>query len=180
LKFPRIITHIKMLRDCKRETNFFLERAKPLVEKLGPLLLQFPPNFGIEHLSDLANYLQALPMQNRYVVEVRNEGFLTKEFYSLLKANKVALAWVNSPKMPLLNEITSDFLYVRWEGDRSKVNGTLGKIEVDTHDSLLRWAEKIRPFLEKETEVFGYFGKYFSGFPPSDITSLLQLLPQSF
>ena len=176
LKFPRVITHIKMLKDCQRQTSFFLERSKQLGSKLGPLLLQFPPTFGIEHFSDLLSFLQALPKQNRYVVEVRDEGFLTKEFYSLLRANKVALAWVNSPNMPQLNEVTSDFLYIRWEGDRSKVKGTLGTIEADTQDSLRQWAEKIRPFLTKQIEVFGYFGKYYSGFPPSDISSLLKLL----
>ena len=31
--------------------------------------------------------------------------------------------------MPQIDEVTSDFLYARWEGDRSKVKGTLGKIE---------------------------------------------------
>ncbi len=50
LKFPSVITHIKMLKDCQRETDIFLERAKLLGQKLGPLLLQFPPSFGTEHL----------------------------------------------------------------------------------------------------------------------------------
>ena len=80
LKFPRVITHIKMLKDCKIETQLFLERANLLGQKLGPLLLQFPPNFGVEHLPDLADFLTELPEPNRYVVEVRNEGFSTKSF----------------------------------------------------------------------------------------------------
>ena len=74
LKFPGVITHVKMLKNCERETNLFLERTSILGEKLGPLLLQFPPNFGVEHLPDLADFLQRLPRQNRYVVEVRNKG----------------------------------------------------------------------------------------------------------
>ena len=45
LKFPNVITHVKMLKDCQRETNLFLERASVLGEKLGALLLQFPPSF---------------------------------------------------------------------------------------------------------------------------------------
>ena len=45
LKFPQIITHIKMLKDCQYETDVFLDRANLLGEKLGVLLLQFPPNF---------------------------------------------------------------------------------------------------------------------------------------
>jgi uncharacterized protein YecE (DUF72 family) len=176
LKFPSIITHIKMLQNCERETSVFLERANLLKEKLGPLLLQFPPNFGIEHLPDLANFLQKLPKHQRYLVEVRDAEFLNEDFYSLLRANNVALAWVDSPNMPQTSELTSDFLYIRWEGNRKKVNGTLGKIEADTTASLSLWAEKLKPFLDKQIEVFGYFGKYYSGYPPSDINYLLKLL----
>ena len=60
LKFPSVITHIKMLKECERETNLFLESIKLLGEKLGPLLLQFPPNFGIGHLPDLSDFLNKL------------------------------------------------------------------------------------------------------------------------
>jgi len=176
LKFPGIITHIKMLRDCQRETSVFLERVKLLEEKLGPLLLQFPPNFGVERMPDLADFLRKLPKPNRYVVEIRDESFLGEDFYSLLKANDAALAWVDSPKMPPTNEVTSDFLYLRWEGDRKKVKGTIGQIEADTRNSLRLWAGKIKPFLVGQTQVFGYFSKYYSGFPPSDIRSLSSLL----
>src|SRR5512136_2512362 len=41
LKFPSIITHIKMLKGCQEETRVFLDRARILGNKLGPLLLQF-------------------------------------------------------------------------------------------------------------------------------------------
>jgi uncharacterized protein YecE (DUF72 family) len=172
LKFPQVITHIKMLKDCQYETGVFLDRASQLGEKLGPLLLQFPPNFGVEHLPDLEDFLQKLPKQHRYVVEVRNKSWLKQEFYSILRANKVALAWADSPLMAQISEVTADFLYVRWEGDRKKVKGTLGKIEVDRAGDLKLEADKIKPFVSKQIEVFGYFGKYYSGYPPSDIANL--------
>jgi uncharacterized protein YecE (DUF72 family) len=173
LKFPGKITHVKMLKDCQKETSLFLDRIKLLGEKLGPLLLQFPPNFGVEHLTDLADFLQKLPKSNRYVVEVRDKAWLKTDFYSLLRANKAALAWVDSPNMPQTREVTSDFLYVRWEGNRKKVKGNLSKVEVDTQENLRSWADKIKPFLNSRMEVFGYFSKYFSGYPPSDVNSLL-------
>jgi uncharacterized protein YecE (DUF72 family) len=176
LKFPSVITHIKMLRNCERETNFFFERIKLLNEKLGPLLLQFPSTFGVDRLSDLTAYLQSLPKMNRYVVEVRNKAWLNGDFYSLLRANNAALAWVDSPNMPLTAELTSDFLYVRLEGDRKKVNGTLGKIETDTQSGLRVWADRLKTYLGRKMEVFGYFGKYYSGYPPSDVDSLSKML----
>ena len=176
MKFPGVITHVKMLKDCQRETGFFLERTRFLGEKLGPLLLQFPPNFGVDHLTDLADFLQKLPKSNRYVVEIRDQAWLNTDFYSLLRANNAALAWVDRPSMPQTSEVTSDFLYVRWEGDRKKVKGTLGKIEVDTKGRLHLWASKIKAYLNMQTDVFGYFSKYYSGYPPSDVNFLSNLL----
>jgi len=41
LKFPQLITHIRMLKDCQYETDIFLETVGLLGEKLGALLLQF-------------------------------------------------------------------------------------------------------------------------------------------
>lgn len=176
LKFPNVITHIKMLKECQAETVRFLERAKLLGKKLGPLLLQFPPRFGVEHLPDLTKFLNELPKLNRYVVEIRNGGFLNQEFYELLKANGVAFAWVDSPNMPTVEQVTADFLYLRLEGDRKQVNGTLGKIETDQTDALKCWSEKLALPINKRTEIFGYFGKYYSGFPPSDVELFLSFL----
>lgn len=176
LKFPQSITHIKQLKNSQTETNIFINRAQQLEDKLGPLLLQFPPSFSYEHLPDLADFLHKLPKQYRYVVEVRDETWLNSELYSLLRGNNVALAWVDSPNMPQISEVTTDFIYIRWEGDRKKIKGTLGKIEADKQEELKVWADKIKPFLGKGKEVYGYFGKYFSGFPPSDINLLYKLL----
>ena len=173
LKFPRVITHVKMLRDCEEETRVFLERAGLLGEKLGPLLLQFPFSFRNEHLRLLRDYLAALPKKHRYVVEIRNKKFLENSFYSMLRDENAALAWVESISMPLVTEITSDFIYMRWEGDRRKVKGTLGKTEIERTSDVRQWAGKLKPFVDKHVEVFGYFSKYYSGFPPSDIAFFL-------
>jgi uncharacterized protein YecE (DUF72 family) len=172
LKFPKVITHIKMLRDCQSETRIFLQRANLLKEQLGPLLLQFPPNFTADRLSHLADYLQDLPKTCRYVVEVRNKSWFKPEFYSVLRTNDIALAWTDGSLSLQMSEAITDFLYLRWEGDRTKVNGKLGKIEADRRDDLKVWAARIKALIEKQLTFFGYFGKYYSGFPPSDVTYL--------
>jgi uncharacterized protein YecE (DUF72 family) len=77
--------------------------------------------------------------------------------------------------MPI-SEVTADFLYIRWEGDRKAVNGTLGEIEADRVADLAVWAQKIKPILAKGTAVFGYFGKYYSGYPPLDVAALQNIL----
>jgi len=40
-----------------------------------------------------------LAKERRYVVEVRNKKLLDNSFYSMLKANGVGLAWVDSVSM---------------------------------------------------------------------------------
>jgi uncharacterized protein YecE (DUF72 family) len=124
----------------------------------------------------LRDFLQNLPKKHRYVVEVRNRKLLNDVFYSVLRDNNVVLAWVDSPFMPQISEVTSDFIYIRWIGNRRHVKGTLGRIEVDRKAQIKAWADKITPFLEQETEVFGYFSKYYSGHSPSDAKNLLGIL----
>ncbi|HVO85759.1 MAG TPA: DUF72 domain-containing protein [Candidatus Eisenbacteria bacterium] len=175
-KFPQVITHQKMLRDCEQELQFFIERISALEEKLGPLLLQFPPMFGSKQAVLLDDFLPRLPKKHRCAVEVRNAQLLNPSFFALLRENHVALAIVVSPFMPEINEMTADFAYVRWEGDRKKVNGALGKVEVDKTDETKRWGEKIKGFLKEVDEAFGYFSKYYSGEPTADAEQLIELL----
>ena len=174
LKFPQKITHVKMLQNCEEDTRVFLERTSLLDEKLGAFLIQFPPMFTQRHLPLLRDYLKILPERNRYVVEVRNKSLLNDELYALLKEHNVALAWVDAAKMPLSTEETADFLYIRWEGDRKTVAGTLGKREADRSEKIQQWVETLRAPLKQDRHVFGYFSKYFSGFPPSDVEDLLR------
>lgn len=175
LKFPNLITHVKMLKDCQRETTLFLERAQLLGKKLGALLIQLPPTFGEARYSDLAAFLNWLPRQLRFVVEVRNQSLLHEGFFRLLKDNNIALAWVDSPIMPQTLELTSDFVYLRLEGDRGKVQGVLGRVEVDRQSDVKVWAEKLAGFKSK-IDVFGYFGKFYSGFPPLDVRRFMENL----
>jgi len=176
LKFPRVITHVKMLENCEEETSVFLERVALLEEKLAALLLQFPYHFGTKQVPLLRDFLPTLPNKHRYVVEVRNRKLLSRDFYSVLRDHDVALAWADSPFMPQISEVTSDFIYVRWIGDRRRVEGTLGRMEVDRKTQINAWADKLKPFLEEGTKIFGYFSKYYSGNPPSDAKELLSII----
>jgi len=176
LKFPKVITHDKMLKDWEEDAHRFIERISLLQGKLGPLLLQFPHGFKPEYLHILNDFLPSLPKGHRFAVEVRNKKLLDDKLYSLLRENEVAFAIVDHPFMPKLDVTTADFAYIRWEGDRRKVKGTLGKVEVDRNNDIMAWAERIKTFLDNSIEVFGYFSKYYSGYPPSDAKQLLQLI----
>ncbi|HVO37182.1 MAG TPA: DUF72 domain-containing protein [Candidatus Acidoferrum sp.] len=175
-KIPRVITHQKMLRNCEQEMARFIDSISNLQPKLGSLLLQLPPMFKSEHISSLTDFLRILPKGYRFAVEVRNKKLLNDSLYSLLRENRVALVMVDSPFMPQVDVVTADFAYMRWEGDRRKVKGTLGEVEVDRMHDIEMWAEKLKDLLGKTSEVFGYFSKYYSGNPTGDAKQLLSLL----
>ena len=96
-KFPRVITHVKMLRDCEREVDTFISRMTQLQNKLGPLLLQFPSSFGAKHFPDLREFLSTLPKGYRYAVEVRNKDWAGEKLTPLLRENGVAQVFVGQP-----------------------------------------------------------------------------------
>jgi len=74
--------------------------------KLGPLLLQFPPQGGDvtrrpEAFADrLHGFLDALPRGPRYVVELRDERLLTDRYRAALQATGAQHGYVAHPRMP--------------------------------------------------------------------------------
>jgi uncharacterized protein YecE (DUF72 family) len=175
-KFPRVITHQKMLKDCEEQVKKFIEEISRLQPKLGPLLLQFPPSVKKDFVERLENFLASLPKGYRFAVEVRNREMFKDELYSVLREHNVALVHLDRPPMPKIDTVTADFAYIRWEGDRTKVNGTLGKVEVDRTNEIKDWARNIERLMRSSSEIFGYFSKYYSGYPPDDARQLLRVL----
>jgi uncharacterized protein YecE (DUF72 family) len=74
-KFPKAISHERRLIGAGAETRQFFERVAPLGERLGPFFLQVHQSFGRRELPALEAYLQALPGEHQYAVEVRHPDF---------------------------------------------------------------------------------------------------------
>ena len=77
-KFPRIITHIKKLRNVEEEVLGFIHLFEPIREKLGPFMIQFPGTFTPNELHKLEQLLSILPKTNSYAVEVRHLDFFDR------------------------------------------------------------------------------------------------------
>jgi hypothetical protein len=71
------------------------------------------------------------------------EGSADK-LYSLLRNHGVSLAFVVHPYLSLNDEVTADFIYIRWEGNRKKVKDTLSQVEVKGSGELETWADKFK------------------------------------
>ncbi len=80
LKFPRTISHERRLQNSEAETEEFLQILQILKggDRLGPAFLQLPGGFSPHHLDDLARYLESLPPEYPYAVEVRHLDFFDK------------------------------------------------------------------------------------------------------
>jgi uncharacterized protein YecE (DUF72 family) len=74
-KFPREVSHDKLLIDCGDEVATFLDRIAPLGGKLGTIMLQLPPRFDPPLLPRLHAFLAGLPAGLHYAVEVRHDAF---------------------------------------------------------------------------------------------------------
>ncbi len=166
VKAPRFITHIRRLKDVGPAlANFFASGVLELQEKLGPLLWQLPPSlaFDAERLDD---FFALLPRSTaaatrmaarhdshvkhagwpagapdrplRHALEVRHASFKCTEFVRLLRANNVALVVADTAgKWPVMEDVTSSFVYVRLHGDSELyVSGY-------TPSALKAWASKV-------------------------------------
>ncbi|MGF1458751.1 MAG: DUF72 domain-containing protein [Leptolyngbyaceae cyanobacterium] len=72
-KIPRVYSHSGALLPHYEKIHQFVQTLQRLGARLGPVLLQLPPSYGPDRLSDLAALLQRWPHdQTAIAVEVRH------------------------------------------------------------------------------------------------------------
>lgn len=147
LKFSRYGSHLKKLKDPAASVGMFVERADRLGDRLGPILVQLPPNWKV-NVERLDAFLAAAPKRLRWAVEFRNPGWLCREVFDVLSAHGAALcihdALENHPR-----EATADWGYFRFHGA-----GPWGKY---SHQALSVAAGRIRERLESGADMYAYF-----------------------
>ncbi len=74
LKMPQSISHQARLVGCERELESFIQIASVLHEadRLGPSFLQLPPTFGVDRAATLERFLDRLPNELPWAVELRH------------------------------------------------------------------------------------------------------------
>ncbi|WP_422717925.1 DUF72 domain-containing protein [Franzmannia pantelleriensis] len=77
-KLPARLTHDARLVNVDAEVDTFLERLAPLHDRLGPLMVQLPRDFGAEELPQLDHLLSRWPAEIPCAVEVRHSDFFHK------------------------------------------------------------------------------------------------------
>lgn len=145
VKGARFITHMKKLSDVETPlANFFASGVLCLEHKLGPILWQFPENFGFIE-ERWKRFFELLPRDAfaaarlakhhdqrlrgrsathaesnrriRHAVEVRNRALFSPAFIELLLRHRIGLVVADTgPRFPYAEDVTADFVYVRLHG----------------------------------------------------------------
>ncbi|KAA0695956.1 DUF72 domain-containing protein [Halopseudomonas laoshanensis] len=216
VKAPRYITHVKRLRDVEEPiANFYASGVLELGDKLGATLWQFPPSFKFDP-ERFGHFLSLLPAtvsaarrcaaqatrgepqptsklpaktRLRHAVEIRHSSFACDEFIALLRKYKVALVIADTAgKWPFLEDVTSDFLYLRLHGDKQLYSSGYSE------KALTHWEKRIRswtsgaqprdaqrvskkqPSKRSSRDLFCYFDNDIKVRAPFDARRLLEKL----
>jgi uncharacterized protein YecE (DUF72 family) len=174
-KFPQEVTHERNLVDTRSEAEGFVHTMQALEDRLGPLLLQLPPSFTVEGMGVLEDFLSTLPQGPRYAVEVRHRSWLGSDLPALLREHGVALTLIDYPRMPRLEEATTDFAYIRWLGNRREFPSGHTHLKKGRDDDLLWWAGVVDRVLKEGKTVFAYANNHYQNHSPSTLERFLEL-----
>jgi len=114
-KVHRQITHQHRLKaESVPMVNLLLDRLRPLAQqnRLGPLLIQLPPNFSRDE-ERLGRFLEQLPATIRWAVEFRHASWDHPSVEALLKHFNIAWVAADTDDTPAQCRHTADFWYVR-------------------------------------------------------------------
>jgi uncharacterized protein YecE (DUF72 family) len=150
VKASRYLTHVRRLRAPAEPVARFVEHARHLGPKLGPVLLQLPPNLTID-LDALDATLARFPVEWRVVVEPRHESWFVDELAALLAARQIALCLADTPRRRTPAWRTTGWGYVRFHEGRARPHPCYGSA------ALASWAARLADLWSPEEDVFVYF-----------------------
>lgn len=101
VKIPKAITHERRLKDSRAPLLRFLGEIAHLGEKLGPLLVQFPPSFAFEANTALPFFdLLRREFAGGLALEPRHASWFEPKVEKELKSRKIARVKADPAKPP--------------------------------------------------------------------------------
>jgi uncharacterized protein YecE (DUF72 family) len=148
VKASRFLTHIKRLADPEEPVERMMNAAAGLKDKLGPILLQLPPNLKVD-AGRLDRCLACFPAHVRVAVEPRHTSWWTEEIREILERRRAALCWADRlgrPQNPLWR--TAGWGYLRLHEGRATPRPSYGEA------SLRTWARRVKEAAWTDTYVY--------------------------
>jgi uncharacterized protein YecE (DUF72 family) len=170
VKLNRFITHIKRLDVDAGTVARSYDTMAGLGTSLAAVLVQLPPRFHFD-AERLDRFFAAVARRRRrHALEPRDASWLTDESLDALRARRVALCVIDTPKWPSRLAVTADLVYLRFHGPR-------GLYASPYDEGLLReWAARIRAWRGDGLDVLGYFNNDARAYAPRDAFRLRELV----
>ena len=132
------------------------------------LLIQLPPSLhvfeGLERLRDL---VPALDNRFRYAVEVRHSSWFQDLAYNFFVNKDICLVWSQLAELQAPPVVTTDFLYLRFIGDRSIQEKDFGRIQIDRVLEMEKWADNIKDVQDERIKhAIVTANNHYAGFGP--------------
>lgn len=178
IKASRYLTHIRRLREPAEPVARLLAAAIRLGDRLGPVLVQLPPNMQAdpaalqECLAQFTAQFAALRAHRelRICVEFRHQSWLTHEVRQILEQHNAALCWSDRrgrPLGPLWR--TADWGYLRMHEGGAHPWPRYGR------QALRTWLARISENFAPDADVFAYFNNDQAGAAPADAAALMAM-----
>lgn len=153
-KASRYLTHIKRLKEPEEPMERFFGIFEPMKEKMGPVLLQLPPNLKFDY--DIAEHFFKL-LHKKYkaydfALEVRHETWMDNNALGLLAKHDIAFVISQSGVgFPYSEIVTAKNIYVRFHGP--------GKLYASSYtDKMLKaFAKKFKAWLKEGHDIWVFF-----------------------
>ena len=150
VKASRYLTHYRRLRDPDEPVQRLLAAVAGLDRKLGPILLQLPPDLRAD-VDALERVLDAFGPRVRLACEFRHESWFADEVYDRLRDRDVAvcLADRRNAHTPLVR--TASWGFVRMHEGTASPRPHYGT------RALQHWVDRIAELWGADAECFVYF-----------------------
>ena len=168
-KGSRFLTHMKKLKDPVPGIARFFERVDRLERKLGPVVFQLPPWWGV-NLERLEGFLEALPPRHKYAFELRNPTWHTDAVYRILRRHHAAFCIFEIAGFQSGFELTANWTYIRLHGPGGAYEGSYPE------ETLRTWAGRIRRWQPDLRAVYVYFDNDEAGYAVENALRLKELL----
>jgi uncharacterized protein YecE (DUF72 family) len=174
VKMWRGITHLKRLKVAEESLKDVCNRMEGLGKAIGPILIQLPPSLHLD-LDRLESFIKLLPQVSgfRYVLEVRHSSWFVDEFWELMNRYRIAFCIADAPGKPFLRKVTTDFVYVRFHGEKAIYAGKYSE------PTLRNWASFLLEVLNQGKDVYAYFNNDMSGYAVTDAKELKNMIMEN-
>ncbi len=111
----------------------------------------------------------------KLALEFRHASWHVPATWDLFRQHGVAVAWTEWRELARVTEVTADFLYLRWLGDRREI-AKYDRVQIDREDSFRAWEADLMSALGDVREVYGYFNNHWAGHSPASANDMKRRL----